>query len=272
MNPHTPPSETTVPHNAFLDSKKANMTRVFDYLTGGVTNFEVDRIAAERFMVLHPLMRSWVRLGKAFVQTAVRQLYEEGFTQFLDLGSSIPTSEGIHTFAPAANVIYSDINPVAVSYGASMFSQLENVAYIQGDVRSLESIFDHTAVKQLVKRDDMLAIGLNFLTLYLSKDENIAVSRTLFDSVPSGSKLFFTLYARPDSEEDEAYLRLKNDVEQISENFRLYTLSEYLEMMKPWQPTQIELIHTYLGLPADILPNVDGEINLDVMAAFFEKA
>lgn len=258
-------------NNSFLNTKRPNLTRIFDYLTGGVTNFEVDRVAAEKILMAFPMMRAWVRLGKAFIQTAVKQLYTEGFVQFLDLGSSIPTDEGIHAFAPAGNIIYTDINPVAVSYGNSLFSKLENVEYIYGDARNITAILQSDACRHLFQNEKKLAIGLNFLFLYFSPDQNRQFIQQLYKQVPYGSKIFHILYPRMAKQEDKGYNTFKQIIEHINPNFQLYTMSEYLDMMRPWKPVHMEPINTYLGLPENLYMTKDDPLALDVTAAFFEK-
>jgi hypothetical protein len=49
----------------------------------------------------------------------VRFLAGEGITQFLDIGSGLPTNRNVHEVAqqvnPAARVVYADIDPVVGS-------------------------------------------------------------------------------------------------------------------------------------------------------------
>ena len=117
--------------SAFLDTSLPNVARIFDYLVGGTANFEVDRQAAAEMLKILPSLRKWTRLRRAFIQEAAQILYSEGFTQFLDLASGVPSNDHLHAFAPDCRIVYSDINPVAVSYGRSLFSDQENIAYIR---------------------------------------------------------------------------------------------------------------------------------------------
>ncbi len=255
-----------------LNTTEPNMTRIFDYLTGGFTNFEVDRLAAKEMMKSFPLLQTWVRLGKAFIQEAVKHLYQDGFVQFLDMGSSIPSEEGLHTFAPAANIIYTDINPIAVRFGNSLYSKMENVEYIHGDARDVDSIFQTPKAKELLNLSERLAIGLNFLFLYLSPEQNQALVQSLYEQVSYGSRVFHILYPRTVGEFDPNYIQFQKMINQTKINMKLYTLDEYLDMMKPWVPVQIEPVHEFLGLPSDLLQtDVTDSLGLGYTAAFFEK-
>ena len=108
----------------YLDTAVPNKARIFDYLLGGDANFKADRAAAAKISRIIPSLPKWVRLRRAFVQEAAYTLYQNGFNQFLDLGSGMPTENDLHVAVPKANIVYSDTNPVAVSYGQSLFAEL----------------------------------------------------------------------------------------------------------------------------------------------------
>ncbi|NKQ34180.1 MAG: hypothetical protein HF973_01040 [Chloroflexi bacterium] len=167
-------AKTTVAPNtaAFLDTTIPNTARIFDYLAGGMSNFEVDRQAGEEMLKIIPSLRKWVRLRRAFIQEAAQRLTSDGYTQFLDLASGMPTEDHIHAFAPDARVVYSDINPVAVSYGDSLFADLVNVAYIRGNANELDQLLTAREVRRLIDREKRVAIGLNALFLFLSESES----------------------------------------------------------------------------------------------------
>ena len=68
-----------------------------------------------------PLM---MRTNRAFLRRAVRFAAQEGVTQFLDIGSGIPTVGNSHEIAQqedaAARVVYVDIDPVAVAHSRAI--------------------------------------------------------------------------------------------------------------------------------------------------------
>src|ERR1700727_1267252 len=66
--------------------------RIYDYLLGGKDNFPADREAAEELIAILPHVRMAARVNRAFVGRAVRYLVNEaGITQFIDIGSGLPT-------------------------------------------------------------------------------------------------------------------------------------------------------------------------------------
>lgn len=256
----------------FLDTARPNITRMYNYFMGGSTHYEVDRQAAELMLQRFPQVKNWVRLGRAFIQEAVRTLYQEGFVQFLDLGSGIPSEDHIHTLAPAANVVYTDINPVAISYGSSLYDRLSNVEYVHGDVRNLSDVYRHPIVMQLINREQKTAVGLNYVPLYMDLEHCQQMARSLYEWTAPGSQLFQLLYVRTVPEDDPNHLAYQQFTEQAGFRMRLWTQEEILEGLYPWVPRRMVPITKFLGLPDDFLPAPELDIlGLNLTAAFFMK-
>src|ERR1700716_2180398 len=105
-----------------LDLSRANPARMYDYYLGGAHNFAVDRAAADKVLAMLPETRTFARDNRAFLQRVVRYLVQDaGITQFLDLGSGIPTVGNVHEIAQRIHsdtrVVYVDVDPVAVTHG-----------------------------------------------------------------------------------------------------------------------------------------------------------
>lgn len=265
----SPDSTQTIP---FLDTSTPNMTRIFDYLSGGSANFEIDRQITKQMAELMPSLHNWVCFRRAFIAEAVPQLQADGFTQFLDLGSGMPSNDLIHTFADQATIIYSDINIVAISYGEDFFSKLPTVAYIFGDARNIAGIVSHAKVRQMFDSQQKVAIGLNALPLVLSPADMKRMVRDLFDWAAPGSFLFLVLQTRGDGELPDSYLRFIEITKLTGMPLTVYTLEQTLETLQPWQPILLEPITSFLGLPEDFITESDHE-NMDMTfhAVFLSK-
>lgn len=266
------PSPTTPNTSVFLDTSLPNTARIFDYLAGGNANFQADRQAAEAMLKLLPSLRKWVRLRRAFIQEAAYRLYEEGFRQFLDLGSGMPADDQIHAFAPEARVLYSDINPVAVSYGNSLFGDLDHVDYIRGNATEIEELVNSNAVKKLIYPNEKVAIGLNGLVLFLTPEENKKLAQYLYNWASDDSKLFLVFQTHGAIQNMAAYETFLEIASSAFLPIRLYTLEENLDMMHPWKPSLLEPITTFLGLPEDFIKKEDREgIEMAFYAVILEK-
>src|SRR5581483_5051597 len=69
----------------------ANPARVYDYWLGGSSNFAVDRELGDRMIAIDSRVVPMVRENRHFLRRVVTWLCRHGVTQFLDLGSGIPT-------------------------------------------------------------------------------------------------------------------------------------------------------------------------------------
>ncbi|MCP4425888.1 MAG: hypothetical protein GY803_15455 [Chloroflexi bacterium] len=257
---------------SFLDTTVPNMARIFDYLLGGTANFEADREAVENLLQHIPSLRKWARLRRAFIQEAALNLYHEGFGQFLDLGSGMPTENHLHIAVPDACVIYSDINPVAVSYGQSLFAEYVNIEYIYGDVRQLDQIIHAPDVRRLIDLREKVAIGLNTLILFMAEDEMRQLAQELHTWAPPESQIFVVFQTRLDQPASRRYQKML-DLSAVADfPMQLYTLHQNIAMMKPWRPRRIQPLAQFLGLPDDFITESD-QIGMGVIfyAAFLEK-
>src|SRR5262245_49961805 len=95
-----------IPELATIDPQVAHSARVFDYLLGGVTNFESDRRAARAGAATVgglDVARASVRSTRVFLGQVIRYLAgEAGVRQFLDIGTGIPNADNVHAVALAA--------------------------------------------------------------------------------------------------------------------------------------------------------------------------
>lgn len=263
---------TPLTPDTFLDTNVPNMARIFDYLTGGSAHFEADRRAAAEMLAFIPSLKKWVRLRRAFIQEAVHKLYQQGVRQFLDLGSGMPTTDHFHTVAPDAHIIYSDINPIAVSYGNSLFSDNPNVVYIHGDARQFDEIVSHNTVRHLINPREPVAIGLNALILFLSPAENRTLARMIYEWAPTGSQIFVVLQTRGDIQKPEGYTKFLSLTKRAGLPMQLYSLKDTIDMLAPWRLAQLEPITQFLGLPRDFITEADREgIGMAFFASFFSK-
>ncbi len=138
-----------------IDLTKANPARMYDYYLGGAHNFAVDRAAAEKVLAMLPETRTFARDNRAFLQRVVRYLVvDAGITQFLDLGSGIPTVGNVHEIAqrinPGCRVVYVDHEPIAVTQSSRLLAGNDNAGAVQADVRDSAYVLSHVDTKRLL--------------------------------------------------------------------------------------------------------------------------
>src|SRR5215218_9606597 len=109
-----------------IDISVPSVSRMYDFYLGGSHNFEVDREAARKAIEIMPGLPKIMQANRAFMRRAVRYAVDHGVTQFLDIGSGIPTFGNVHEVAqaasPGARVVYVDNDPVAVAHARALLA------------------------------------------------------------------------------------------------------------------------------------------------------
>jgi S-adenosyl methyltransferase len=156
------------------------MARVYDYLLGGKDNYPPDREAVDQLLKIVPTLPQTVRENRLFMQRLTRYLAaEQGISQFLDIGTGIPTSPNLHEVAqgvnPAARVVYVDNDPIVLAHAHARLTSapLGRVAYIHADMRDTKSVL--TAPDLTATLDLSRPVGLFILsTLHIIPDADEA--------------------------------------------------------------------------------------------------
>jgi SAM-dependent methyltransferase len=181
-----------------IDSSVPHAARVYDYMLGGTTNFEVDRAAAEQAAALVGGMdriRSEVRANRAFLGRAVRWLiHEAGIRQFLDIGTGIPSDDNVHAVAlreaPDARVVYVDHDPIVLAHAHLLLKDAPagSTTYLQADFRDPEDIVERAgAPLDLSQPVAVMLVGL--LHHFRDADKPGELVARLLRRVPPGSYL-----------------------------------------------------------------------------------
>jgi hypothetical protein len=179
--------------SSISDSSKANAGRIYDYLLGGDHNFEIDRQAAQHLLSFMPLMPKIARLVRWFLSESVVRLAKEGFTEFLDFASGLPTVDHVHQVAPkGTKVIYSDIDPVTVSYGQEIIKDNPSVRYVHCDATKPETLLTSGVIEELFGANRKVAIGFNGVAYFLPNEAIAKTMKALYEWAGKGSKLFIT--------------------------------------------------------------------------------
>jgi hypothetical protein len=177
-----------------VDTKRANVARVYDYLVGGSHNFLADQDLARSIVAVEPNARAGALANRAFLGRAVRFLSQAGIGQFLDIGSGIPTEGNVHEVAqqanPDARVAYADIDPVAVAHSRAILAGNPRAGVIQADLREPGKILADPGLRPLIDLGQpaglLLVMVLHFLT---DAEDPWGVVATLRDALAPGSYL-----------------------------------------------------------------------------------
>ncbi|RBM07245.1 SAM-dependent methyltransferase [Streptomyces sp. PT12] len=183
------------PHG--IDLSVPSVSRMYDYYLGGSHNFEADRVAARKVIEAFPGLPKIVQANRAFMRRAVRHAVAEGVTQFLDIGSGIPTFGNVHEVAreasPEARVVYVDNDAVAVAHSRAVVAGQDHVGVVAGDFREPSAILASRPVESLLDLNRPVALLLVALLHFMDQDdkpyERVAEFR---DALAPGSMLILS--------------------------------------------------------------------------------
>ncbi|MBR7838560.1 SAM-dependent methyltransferase [Actinospica durhamensis] len=167
--------------------------RIYDYLLGGHENYKVDRQAAKDMVATVPDSPTAVRSNRAFLYRAVRFLAgEAGVTQFLDIGSGLPTQLNVHQVAhgvsPRAHVVYVDYDPLVNAFGNALMSTTDTVSFARRDLRYPGEILADQQVRELIDFDRPVAVLLIAMLQFIDESEDPhGIVGQLIEALPSGS-------------------------------------------------------------------------------------
>jgi hypothetical protein len=180
-------------HSAALDTSVGNDARIYDYWLGGKDNFAADREAAERHAEAVPQLPWLSRENRRFLGRAVRFCASAGITQFLDIGSGLPTMENVHQVAeqvaPDSRVVYVDNDPVVVRHAQALLATPRTVA-IYGDLTRPDEILGAPGLRRMIDLGRPVAVLLLSVLHYIPDEAGtVAGVARLRDAMAPGSYL-----------------------------------------------------------------------------------
>jgi hypothetical protein len=191
------PRKTTTarPVNGTLDTSRPHSARVWNYWLGGKDNFGPDRELGDHVAAVFPDIVDIARASRHFLARAVRYLSTDaGITQFLDIGTGLPTAENTHEVAqrinPRARIVYVDNDPLVLVHARALLTSHPDgiTEYLDADVRDVDTILVRAArTLDLTKPVALMMLGI--LGNIEDYDEARAIVTRFTAALPSGSYL-----------------------------------------------------------------------------------
>ena len=189
----------SVPNGDDLDPSQFNVgvahpARMYDYYLGGKTHYAADREAADAVLDVLPEGRDMAIANRRFLGRAVRYLASQGISQFLDIGTGIPspgsTSDILRDANPDARVVYVDNDPIVVAHARALLCDRSPVSVVHADLREPEGLLADPGVVSALDWSEPVAVLLIAVLHFIKDSEQPQrIVETLKAAVPSGSYL-----------------------------------------------------------------------------------
>lgn len=148
-----------------VDLEQPSAARIYDWLLDGERNYAIDRRFGERAVANCPVVKDLARCNRDFLGRAVRHCARQGVTQFLDIGSGLPTAGNVHEVADSTSqrsrCVYVDSESVAVAHA---LIELENNgdperhAVVQADLRDVDHVWKQALATGVLDPEQPIAL------------------------------------------------------------------------------------------------------------------
>ena len=189
-----------------FDVSKPNVARVYDAMLGGKDNFAADREFVAEVLRFAPMAPLGAIANRQFLRRVVQYLVvEAGITQFIDLGSGLPTqgnvSEVAHQFSPPARVVHVDNDPVVYTHSKALLADARTTDFVLGDVRRPAEILASPVTEALIDFDHPVGLLLFAQLQHLEDGDHPETIMAEFRAaLPGGSYLAISSLRLPGPE------------------------------------------------------------------------
>jgi trans-aconitate methyltransferase len=162
-----------VPHAAAgVDVSRPAPARIYDYMLRGNHHFQSDVEAAQRILSAVPEIQDCAWSNRGFHQRAARWIAQQGVTQFVDIGSGLPTVGNTHEVVqkvnPDARVVYIDNDPMVAEQGGPLLAGDASTRVICADLRDPDSILDHPSLRELIDFSRPVGLLLTAVLMFVA--------------------------------------------------------------------------------------------------------
>src|SRR5487761_233395 len=240
-----------------VDISTPSPARLYDYYLGGNTNFPVDQVAGDRLRDALPDLYDAAWANRGFHQRSARWMASErGISQFIDIGSGLPTQGNTHEavlpVAPGARVVYVDYAPMVRAMSGGLLDDDTHTRLVIADMRDPGEVLDHPDLRALI--DFSQPVGLlmtavvHFVadgsdpwglvkryTSALAPGSYLALSHATADKLPP--RAVQAMYDTYEHASTRIYLRTRDEVRRFFEG---------LEFVPPYGGAEPSV--TYVGV------------------------
>jgi hypothetical protein len=273
------------PLRALADSvDRPSAARVYDYVIGGTHNYAIDREFAKKVIQRIPVIAGYCKTCRLFLGRAVRRCVELGVTQFVDIGSGLPTEGNVHEVADAARperdsrVVYIDNEPIALAHSQLLLADTadpERHKAIAGDLMRPADLWDRVQQTGVIDLSKPVVLVINAVLHFVRDSEGPdSVMEFYREALPPGSLLVLCQMTNenPRSEEErQALVDLVDYYDSTTNPAQLRTMSEFGRFFGDWELLDPGLVYAPAWHPDELTLFADAPSESRILAGVARK-
>jgi hypothetical protein len=236
-----------------VDPTRPSPARIYDHMLGGTHNTAADRAAVAPSFAAIPELPDIAWACRGFHQRSASWIAGQGVTQFLDIGSGLPTvgntHEVVRKVVPDARICYADIDPAVAAHAGELTGDAGGTVFITADLRDPEALLAEPALRRLIDFGQPVGLLMTAVLHFVAdgSDPWGLVARYLRELAP-GSYLALS-HATSDHMPPRSVELGRNAYSRASEQFYMRTKDEIgrffdgLELVPPYDGAQPQLVH-----------------------------
>jgi SAM-dependent methyltransferase len=190
-----------------VDPNRASIARVYDAFLNGKDNYEIDREVLRGVKKAAPEAAELATENRGFLIRACRFLaIQTDLTQYLDLGSGLPTAENTHQVVqrinPEARVLYVDNDPVVLAHGRALLEENEQTHFVAEDIFQPDQVLNNEQIREHIDFSQPVGL-LNVGTLHHYEGDRGApaiIQREYIEHLAPGSYAVVSHFLDPENE------------------------------------------------------------------------
>jgi SAM-dependent methyltransferase len=236
-----------------IDTTQPSVARVYDAILGGRDNFAVDRAVAGEAVKAMGDGGNGARLNRAALGRAVRYMASHGVSQFLDLGSGLPTVRNTHQIAqtidPGARVVYVDNDPTVYLHGRALLADDASTIVVLADIRTPEQLLAMDEVRGFLDFSKPLGLILSAVIHHvLDEEDPHRIVGSYKRALAPGSYLQLTHFCdeSPEARANSEVLRRSLGRGQVRSREEITRFFDGLDLVQPgvvflpeWRPDSV---------------------------------
>nr|WP_027940880.1 SAM-dependent methyltransferase [Amycolatopsis taiwanensis] len=263
---------------------KPSAARVYDYFIGGTHHYAIDEEFGKKVAARLPLIPKSAVTCRQFLGRAVRHCAQAGITQFVDIGSGLPTAGNVHEVADETRpehdtrVVYIDNEPIALAHSQILLADTadpERHVAIAADLLQPRDLWKRVLATGIIDPDQPIVLLINAV-LHFVKDEQGPYEALAFyrEKAAPGSMLVLcqlTDENPADDEERQALLDLAQYYEGTTNPGQFRTFEEFGRFFADWEMVEPGLVYAPAWHPVAGQAFADAPSKSRIMAGVARK-